>query len=75
MDRRAHQLRSQDHYDLAEAMSQNLRADEAESVVKAGPASTAMECLCKAADILENIGDHKTAELTTMLLEKLASGK
>ncbi len=59
--------------EIAQAMSNGLMEEEMEAVVQTDNVSKAIDSLAKAADILENIGDHRTAELTTLLLEKFAS--
>jgi hypothetical protein len=58
--------------EIANAMRKNLMAEQAESAVRSDDVTIAMSSLTKAADILENLGDHKNAELVTKLLEKLA---
>ena len=59
--------------EIAQLMSNELMAEKVESAVQSDNISIAIDSLSKAADILENIGDHKIAEITTLLLEKIAS--
>jgi hypothetical protein len=55
--------------ELAQAMSKNLMEPAAEAEIHADDVTMAVSSLVKAADILDNIGDHEMAEKITKFLE------
>jgi hypothetical protein len=54
--------------ELANVMSENLLTDK----TKIDNIANAISCLDKAANIFDNIGDYKTAEVITHIIEKFA---
>lgn len=62
-------------YDLAEEMSKHLRAEETEQATHVNKIAYALDCLNKAADLLDNMEDHKSSEIVTRVIERIASRK
>lgn len=62
-------------FDLASEMLKNLEAKNVEEQTNAIKLGTAIDCLNKASDLLENLNDVKSAELLTKVIEKLAMRK
>ena len=61
-----------DANELALLMDKALRADEMETVTGASSIEEGLECLSKAASILEHLHEKEAAEAVTVLIEKMA---
>lgn len=61
--------------DIASTMSQNLQAVSMEKTTNSNKLALALICLDKAANLLDNMKDFKSAERITRVIEKLATLK
>jgi flagellin-specific chaperone FliS len=57
--------------ELAYLMDKALRADEAEVAIGSNNITEGIDCLSKAANILEHLNEKQAAEAITVLIEKM----
>lgn len=62
-------------YDIALEMSKQLQAESMESTTHVNKLAYALDCLNKAAELLDNMEDHKSSEIVTKVIERIASRK
>lgn len=68
-------MKMKHEYDIAEEMSKQLRAGSMEETTHVNKLAYALDCLNKAAELLDNMDDHKSSEIVTKVIERLASRK
>lgn len=59
-------------FDLALDMSRNLQEQKVESVLHINKIAAALDCLNKAAELLDNMNAHQASEIVTKIIQKVA---
>lgn len=62
-------------YDIALEMSKQLQAESMESTTHVNKLAYALDCLNKAAELLDNMEEHQSSEIVTKVIERIASRK